>query len=187
MASDLMSLFGASPGSSSRTVATTAGLSLSSSGTVHSEASGAFGTGAPSDPTLWEKEDGNVPWRTAEIVVVPSAPLSVDDILKQLRAQGLQVDKDSPVTVESAESSERNGAATNAKSGAFDDRSQNSPAVTRSAISLKDLTNLIRTVVAWEAIKRISIKVGQYMWPIVLRWQRRRQIRAMLAHRLPDP
>lgn len=157
---------------------TTASLSLPSSRAIHP---GIYSVAGPEVSTLWEGNNRDGSTQTAKITVDRIRPLTVDDIVAQLRSQGFEVHKDSPVTVEGIDDSMN--ATPVASNDPPDNRSSSSP----SAITLKDLPKLLKGIIAWEVIKRISIKLDQYLLPIALRWRRRRQIRAMLARPLPDP
>jgi hypothetical protein len=193
MASDLISLSRVSGASSlaaacsmnpRSVIPTTSSFSLASSGVLHVEA---LGGGASSGISTLRQRQGDESTKTAQITVDPTNPLTLDEILVQLWAQGFEVHEGSQVTVEGVGSSWNEDAVKNAKLTRPSRKALRAPTCSPNAITLKDLPKLMFGIVAWEVIKRISVRVGQYMWPVVIRWKRRRRTRAYLGHRLPDP
>jgi hypothetical protein len=121
MASDLISLSGVSDASSFAAacstnprplVSTTASFSLASSGVLRVEALREVASSGIS--TLWQRQDDEST-RTAQITVDPTKPLTLDEILVQLWAQGFEVHESSQVTVEGVGSSWNEDAVKEAK------------------------------------------------------------------------
>lgn len=130
-------------------------------------------------PTLWGRASETRPFDliTAQVTVNPTKALSLADIVAELEAQGVKVDADSQVIVHRPQETgpKPTASCTTAARISF------SPPET---MTLKHLPRFIREIAAWETMKLITIKVGQQLKPVIIRWLTRRQIRRILSHRV---